>query len=403
MGQFFTRERFGRPQVIAGVLLLVFLAQCAWLVHRRIQATQFDIAEQYRIEQGLRQWRQGEVAVTGQEPGRFGEFSNTVHAEQHSPMWYLIASSGLLVWPGEPSPDQMRYWEWLAVAPYFVIGALLGASLWYVARRLYGNEGGYIALVLFCFAPGLIRVTTLWAAQPEGPPAWGAFGAIFTAIAVAHTLYAPREVILWNWRRIILLALSFALAVGNQFSLVIVIPMALAFMLYVAPTRRGAAFVIWVSACVLASLFLFASYFFHPSLFLTSLRHADYLGIEWRAFSISGAYRRVFLQLMEDSPALIVAVPVMLATFVAWKRTRYFGNTAPLIVWAVFFVLAIGLPHSGGSTFMLVAAVFMMVFMAGVSADILEARYRWYTQPAIWGLLAAYAVWNFVQVARVKG
>ena len=68
----------------------------------------------------------------------------------------------------------------------------------------------------------------LWSAEPEVGAAWGAFGAIFTAIAVAHTLYAPREVILWNWRRIVLLGLSLALAVGSQFSLVIVVPVALA-------------------------------------------------------------------------------------------------------------------------------------------------------------------------------
>ena len=79
--------------------------------------------------------------------------------------------------------------------------------------------------------------------------AWGAFGAIFTAIAVAHTLYAPREVVLWNWRRIMLLGLSLALAVGSQFSLIVVVPVALAFMLYLAPTRRMAALAIWAVAC----------------------------------------------------------------------------------------------------------------------------------------------------------
>ncbi len=32
MGTFFSRERFGKPQVLAGLLLLVFVAECAWLV-----------------------------------------------------------------------------------------------------------------------------------------------------------------------------------------------------------------------------------------------------------------------------------------------------------------------------------------------------------------------------------
>ena len=133
-----------------------------------------------------------------------------------------------------------------------MFGLLLGASLWYVARRLFGNAGGYVALTLYCFSPGIVRSSALWFAEPEVGAAWGAFGAIFTAIAVAHTLYAPREVILWNWRRIVLLGLSLALAVGSQFSLVVVVPVALAFMLYLAPTRRLAALAIWAVACAIA-------------------------------------------------------------------------------------------------------------------------------------------------------
>src|ERR1700678_1971344 len=36
MPQFFTRQRFGRPQFLAGALLLVFLAQALWLVNREL-------------------------------------------------------------------------------------------------------------------------------------------------------------------------------------------------------------------------------------------------------------------------------------------------------------------------------------------------------------------------------
>ena len=36
MVRFFSRERFGRPQVLAACLLLVFLAQCLWLVGKGI-------------------------------------------------------------------------------------------------------------------------------------------------------------------------------------------------------------------------------------------------------------------------------------------------------------------------------------------------------------------------------
>ena len=32
MGTFLTRERFGTPQLFAGCLLLIFVAQCCWLI-----------------------------------------------------------------------------------------------------------------------------------------------------------------------------------------------------------------------------------------------------------------------------------------------------------------------------------------------------------------------------------
>src|SRR2546430_5928036 len=57
-------------------------------------------------------------------------------------------------------------------------------------------------------------------------------------IAVAHTLYAPREVVLWNWRRIVLLGISLSIAVGSQFSMIVVVPLALAFLLYVARSEE---------------------------------------------------------------------------------------------------------------------------------------------------------------------
>src|ERR1035441_418344 len=125
---------------------------------------------------------------------------------------------------------------------------MLGASLWYVARRLYGNAGGYIALGLYCFSPAMIVNAAGAQSRGEMGAVWGAFGSVFTAIAVAHTLYAPREVVFWNWRRILLLGLSVALAAGNQFSLGILAVAILPVMFWVAPVRPRSVFVIWVVA-----------------------------------------------------------------------------------------------------------------------------------------------------------
>src|SRR6266705_1932657 len=259
MGRFFTRERFGRPQVVDGTLLLIFLAQCAWLVNRsRFVAP--EAHEISRIREGLGEWRGHWIASTPSAARTQQSVGDEPFDSHHSALWYLIASAPSLLWPRNTA--NYPYWGWLAHAPYLIFGALLGASLWYVARRLYGNAGGYVALMLYCFSPGIIRSSALWFAEPEIGAAWGAFGAIFTAIAVAHTLYAPREVVLWNWRRIVLLGVSLALAIGSQFSLIVVIPIALAFMLYLAPTRRIAAAMIWAAACAISVLLVYASYFF---------------------------------------------------------------------------------------------------------------------------------------------
>jgi len=412
MLRFFNRERFGRPQGLAACLLLVFLAQCLWLVEKGVHRGTVELAEIYRLQRGTAYWKHQEVVETGSglspqpnsppsrelaQPG----VENSEYDANHSPLWYLTASAPLVLSPAVLQPENVRELHRLAAFPYLVFGVLLGASLWYVSRRLFGNAGGYVALALYCFSPGVLRATALWSAEPEVGAAWGVFGTIFTAIAVAHTLYAPREVVLWNWRRIGLLGLSLALAVGSQFSLVIVLPVALAFMLYLAPTRRMAALVIWTVACGIALLFGYASYFFHARSLWQGIRHASFLGISGKAYAMPKAYHQVVAQLGQSSPALVVALPVAVITYLAWPRTRYFGNTAPLLVAALFLVLRLGTPHYPGLGFEFMAVPFLFVFVAGIAADLLETRYHQIAVAAIAGLLVANAAWNLWELARI--
>jgi hypothetical protein len=412
MPGFFTSERFGWPQILAALMLMAFLAQCLWLVEQGWRSGAVDPEEIYRLERGTALWKHRGLLETPPDLGRenLGELNpaflpvqtpNTAYDANHSPLWYLIASAPLALSPVSLQPENIRALHGLAAAPYLTFGLLLGASLWYVSRRLFGNAGGYVALALYCFSPGIVRASTLWSAEPETGAAWGAFGAIFTAIAVAHTLYAPREVILWNWRRIVLLGLSLALAVGSQFPLIFVLPLALAFMLYLAPTRRLAAVAIWTVACAIAALLLYASCFFHASEFLRGLRHASFSGLSWRAFSMPQAYRQILAQLGQSSPALVLALPSALIAYFFWPRARYFGNTAPLLVAVLFLTLAAGTPHFPGLGFQLVAVPFLFVFVAGVAADLLETRHRQLVQAAVWGLLVASAGWNIWELARI--
>lgn len=407
MTPFFTRERFGRPQVLAAFLLCAFLAQCLWLVGKGARPASMDAAEIYRLERGTALWRSRgaepnhDPSLCSDLPTQAREIEDSPYDPHHSPLWYLIAAAPLWLRPVSLQPGSIRDLHWSAAVPYLIFGLLLGASLWYVARRLFGNAGGYIALALYCFSPGIVRASALWSAEPEVGAAWGAFGAVFTAIAVAHTLYAPREVVLWNWRRIVLLALSMALAVGSQFSLIVVVPVALAFMLYLAPTRRAAALAIWAVACATGLLLWYASYFFHARAFWQGMKHATFFGISWKAYAMPQAYHQVLAQLGQSSPALVLALPCALVAYFAWPRARYFGNTAPLLVAVLFLGLALGMPHYPGLGFQFMAVPFVFTFVAGVSADLLESRHRQVALAAILGLLVASAAWNLWELARV--
>jgi len=406
MRAYFTRERFGRPQFLAGVLLLVFLAQAVWLVHRELGGgVSLDGAEALRIGEGWEQWRGHSFAGAPFRIDVADSYAARNQGERydtnHSPLLYLASAAPLWAWPHQFDQEGAAYWRWLPRLPFLACGVFLGASLWYVARRLCGNVGGFIALTFYCFSPSFLQASAVWHTEPEIVVAWGAFGTIFTAIAVAHTLYAPREVVLWNWRRIVLLGVSLAIAIGAQFSMVVVAPLALVFLLYVAPVRRGAALAIWSAACAVGFFLLFATYFFHVRAFVESLRHAVWWGGTWRGFAVWGVYKQVAAQMGRACPALALALPCTLVTYVAWPRARYFGNTAPLLMSGLFVVLGMAHPHVAGEGFLLAAIPFLFIFVSGVLADLMETRYRALVTAGVVGMLAAYAVWSVVNLAMV--
>ncbi len=408
MRPYFTRERFGRPQFLAGLLLLAFVGQALWLVHVELStAPGLDSQEALRIGEG---WKQLHGRGTAGAPmTELGEdspedpFQNNDRGfdTEHSPLIYLVTAAPLLVWPHDLNAESAAYWRWLPRLPFLACGVFLGASLWYVARRLCGNTGGFVALTFYCFSPSLIQASAAWHTEPEILAAWGAFGAIFTAIAVAHTLYAPREVVLWNWRRIVLLGISLAIAIGSQFSLIVLVPMALGFLLYVAPVRQRAGLVIWVAACVVGFVLFFATYFFHVHTFGESMRYAMFWGATWRGFTVLGVYKQVAVQTGRACPALALAAPVALVTYALWPRTRYFGNTAPLLVAVLFILLGMAHPHVAGAGFLLASIPFLFIFVSGVLADLMETSYRPLVTACIMALLITYVARTLYALVQV--
>jgi hypothetical protein len=199
----------------------------------------------------------------------------------------------------------------------------------------------------------------------------------------------------------LLLGISLALAVGSQVSLIILLPIALGFMLYLAPTRRRAAVAIWAAACAVAFLLLFASYLFRPGVLWQGMRHATFFGITWQAFLVPANYGRLLAQIGQSGPALFVAIPAALIAYFVWRRPRYFGNTAPLMIAILFLFFSLGMPHYPGFGFQLMAVPFLFVFVAGIAADLLETRQRDLVNACVWGLLVANALWNLAELARV--
>ncbi|HXW89946.1 MAG TPA: hypothetical protein VEK33_05320 [Terriglobales bacterium] len=408
MSKFLTRDRFGQPQVLAGLLLVVFAGQCLWLLTRGSSPLDVDSSQLFRVQEGIRQWQGEGIAGTPAAERLEGASGPPAEVEanqgydpQHSPLWYLLASVAFAGSPGGSMIGSVQHWGWLARLPYTLCGVLLGASLWYVARRLYGNAGGFVALSLYCFSPLIIRSSTLWLAEPNMPAAWGTFAAVFTAIAVAHTLYAPREVVLWNWRRILLLGLSLALAVGCQFSLLVLFPISLALMWYVVPSRWRAALAIWAAAAVVALALLYAAYGFNFEVCWQGIHHVRWVETSAPAFAMGSAYRSVGSELLKSGPTVMLMLPLAIAVYLLWPRARYFGNTIALLMALFFLGMSVGTPHAG-ARFELMALPFLFVFVAGITADLLETRSRKLVMASVCGWLTGNALWNLVQLAGVK-
>jgi hypothetical protein len=371
-------SRLGAPQIIAIVLLLIFAGQCVWfMAHIPLSAM-----EGVYVEAGL-------LHLEG--------LANA-NTQQHSALVPLMVGLTARVSGAEKHVEEFNNYRMIMRLPFLIAGLLLGASLWYVARRLYGNLGGYVALLLYCFSP-----LTFGSASEIGPAvvgAWGGFGLIFTSIAVAHTLYAPREVVLWNWRRILLMGLSIAICVGAQFSFWVLLLPALLFMLWVGHVRPGAVLVIFSAACLVAAVLLWAFYGFRPLAFAHALRNASWLEIGSRQYVGPGMSWLLHSLFLDHGLGSLILVAVTLVTFIVWKRARFFGTAAPLLVTLLLFSLAVRMQFSG-TFFLILGLPFLMLFIAGVSADLLESRYALGFNAIVFGALIANVMIEVYDLANL--
>lgn len=360
------RFHFNLPQRIAAGFLVLFLIQGFWLIDHQ---TLTDRDYQY-ARCGREMWERPE-ALTG--------YYTTCGNIHDGVLGYRLAglplTLNLLVERGldllrKPEDkivqtgDEVSTWELrhqlthvllLERSPFLMAGALLGAGLWWVTRRLYGNLGGYTALSLYCFSPAVLKACV--APNAEVLAALGVYGGVYTCIGVAHAMQGPRR----KWRpRIMLLTAAFGMAAASHIaSLPVVALLGLAAMIWVAEGRRSQVFPVVLVAVAGALLLVFACYGFSPDAFSYVFRSAA--GFLW--VSIDPA-RRFFSAL--SNAGITVAASAAVVLYIGLRKARYFGNTAPLLFSLLLMPLVMtGVPGSP----LLWALPFLLTFIGGVFAD----------------------------------
>jgi len=195
-----------RPSILATIilptiLLLTFLAQCAWF----IQSQSFTFDEPIDIVTGLEQWR------AGQYSGGRGQYD-------HPPLARLLCTlpainsrfqigdkvapnAVAVAWHNSdfdsynrilPDPEAMA---WHTRPVNALLGAVMGFLLWLAARSLYSTSAANFVLALFAFSPSLIAHFSL-AGTNDGAMALMLFGAVFQLCRWRHNRSWPQTVLL---------------------------------------------------------------------------------------------------------------------------------------------------------------------------------------------------------------
>ncbi len=349
------RFRFNRPQQYAALLLFSLLVQCLWVVqHQTLTERDYQYARC-----GREMWeRPSPLAGYFTSCGNLHD-GTLAYRAAGLPLTIqrILAGQGADVSTWEMR-HELSYVRLLMRLPFVLCGLALGACVWWVTRRLYGNAGGYVALALYCFSPEIVRACTY--PNNEILAAFGLYAAVYTAIGVSHAMQGPPR----KWRaRIILLTLALGVTAAAHVSAAMVgFVVSIAFMTYLAEGRRAyipTLSLVWIMGTLLV---LFASYAFRPDAFSYVFRSSA--GRMW--FGLDGA--RSFFTALPNAGVTLAAAGA-LALYAVLRRSRYFGNTTPLLVSLLLLpLLTTGIPSQPW----LWAVPFLLSFVGGVFADALE-------------------------------
>ena len=365
----------GRAQRVAALLLLVLFGECLWsIAHRPLDADDYRYARC-----GREMWERpsplagyfttcGNLNGDGTFAYRLAGLPLTVqrlallsvdHFRKPENRLYAGGALNGTTWEARHELNWVKY---LLRVPFALFAVWLGGGLWWVAKRLFGPEGGALALTLYVFCPAVIHYATT--PNNEVLAMWGLYGMVYTAMGVAHALQGPRS----KWRpRIILLTVSLGLtAAAHLLAGMIGLVAGTLFFFYLAERRRAYVSQIMIFAAFGAMVIVFGFFGFRLAPFTYVFSGGS--GRFW--FSLVAVTRFV------TTPAnagILVATLVALIVYATTKRSRYFGNTAPLLMVIVLFPLY--------TTQVITAPWFwalplLFTFIGGVFADALESRQR---------------------------
>ena len=365
----------GRPQRLAGLLLLFLLGQCLWVVgHQELSSRDYRYAQC-----GREMWERPSPLA--------GYFTTCGNLNGDGTFAYRVAGlpltvQRLVLLAGDTlrKPENRLYaegalngstWEarheigsvkYLMHLPFVLFALWLGAGLWWVSRRLFGNEGAFFSLGLYCFCPAVVRYAVM--PNNEVLTMWGLYGLVYTAIGMAHAMQGPQRK--WRPRFVLLVAALGLTAAAHLLAAMVGFVAAVLLMLYLAERRRSYVMQILIFAAVGAMVILFGFYSFRLSAFSYVFTGGG--GRFW--FSLESA--TAFFTNVLNGP-IVVATAVALAVYGFARRSRYFGNTAPLVMTLVLLPL---MTTQTVSAPWLWALPFLFTFVGGVFADVLESKHR---------------------------
>jgi hypothetical protein len=388
----------GRAQRVAGLLLLMLLGECLWTIgHEPLDANDYRYAHCGREMWESPSVLQGYFTTCGNLNGdgtlayRLAGFPLTAqrlvllsvdHFRKPENRLYANGTLNGTTWEAR---HELGFVKYLLRLPFVLFALWLGGGLWWVAKRLFGAEGGAFALGLYVFCPAIVRYAT----RPNNEilAMWGLYGLVYTAMGVAHALQGPRS----KWKpRIILLTVALGLtAAAHLLAAMVGFVAGGVFFFYLAERRRAYVPQIMTYAALGALAIVFASFSFRISAFLYVFSGGSgrfWFSTEWiRRFATTPA-----------NAGILVATLVAAVIYLTSRRSRYFGNTAPLLMLLGLFPLyttqVVSAPWVWGLPF-------LFTFVGGVFADALESRQRKMYLVLTFGVVVTQAALCWVSIA----